>query len=104
MEGLLKFNRLFAFDYYRRLSLIRLAVQATKSLNTREVALPKRKLASLLIKKEKALVFSLVLKIMSPELTNIAAQLRTEEIRNVSNRHIACVKLPANMTVTTNVG
>lgn len=105
--------RTFAADYSRRLNLDRLAAQtaldqkvdrAVKSRDSGDIALAKTDMASLLIKKDQALVVRARLKRMSSEASNMAAELRSEEARNASQRHIACVTLPDRRTVTTNEG
>lgn len=40
---------------------------------------------------------------MSLVATNMAAELRAEEVRNASNMHIVCLTLPDKRYVTTNV-
>lgn len=60
----------------------------------------------MLIKKTQALVSLVVrarLNRMSLVATNMAAELRAEEVRNASNRHIVCLTLPDKRNVTTNV-
>ncbi|CAE1178594.1 unnamed protein product [Acanthosepion pharaonis] len=105
--------RTFAADFSRRLNLDRRAAQtaleekvdrAVKSRVSGDIVLAKAELASLLIKKDQALVVRARLKRMSSEATNMAAELRAEENRNADKRHIACVTLPDKRTVTTSAG
>lgn len=103
----------FAADYSYRLNLVRFAAQTAcgkkvnrtiKSRDSREVDLAVAQLCSLLIKKDEALVVRDKLKRISSEATNMAVELRTDEVINAANRQIACVTLPDKQSVTTNTG
>ena len=111
--GLKNKIRSFAADYSRRLNRENLAAQAAIEFSVEEavrrgdpdsVNIAKAELASLLIKKDQALVVRARLNRMSPEATNMAAELRLEELRSASNRHIASVTSPDGRQVTTDKG
>lgn len=87
--------RSFAADYSRRLNRDRLTAQtaaesrlevAIQSGDSVQVAVARAELASSLIKKDQALVVSARLKKMSAEATNMATELRQEELRTASDR------------------
>ena len=67
-----------------------------------QVNVAKAELASLQIKEYQALVVRARLKRMSCEATNMAQELRAEELRHATDRHIASVKSPEGQRRTTN--
>ena len=103
--------RSFAADYSRRHKSARVAEQslikdkldrAVLAGDSGQVNVPKAELASLRIKEYQALVVRARLKRMSCEATNMAQELRAEELRHATDRHIACVTLPEGQHRTTN--
>ena len=67
-----------------------------------QVNIAKAELASLQVKEYQALVVRARLKRMSCEVTNMAQELRAEELRHAADRHIASVTLPDGQRRTTN--
>ena len=105
--------RSFAANFSRRLNLDSRAAKATleSSLDraveegdSASVTIIKAQLASLTDKEHQALAIRARLKRMPQEATNMAAELRAEELRQAADRHIARVTLPDGRTVTTNQG
>ena len=103
--------RSFAADYGRRLKSARVAEQrvikdkldrAVLAGDSGLVNVAKAELASLQIKEYQALVVRARLKRMSCEATNMAQELRAEELRHASDRHIASVTSPDGQRRTTN--
>ena len=103
--------RSFAADYSRRLKSARVAEQrsikdkldrAVLAGDSGQVNIAKAELASLQIKEYQALVVRARLKRMSCEATNMAQELRTEELRHATDRHIASVTSPEGLRRTTN--
>ena len=95
--------RSFAADYGRRLKSARVAEQrvikdkldrAVLAGDSGLVNVAKAELASLQIKEYQALVVRARLKRMSCEATNMAQELRAEELRHASDQHIASVTSP----------
>lgn len=78
--------------------------RAIKSENSWEIAVARTELASMLNKKCRALVVRARLKMTFSEATNMAAELRAEEVRSIADRYIAIVALPDRSIVTTNDG
>ena len=102
--------RSFAADYSRRLKLDMVAEQrsikdkldrAVLAGDCGQVNIAKDNLASLQVKEHQALVVRARLK-MSCEATNMAQELRAEELRHAADRHIASVILPDGQRRTTN--
>ena len=103
--------RSFAADYGRRLKSARVAEQssikdkldwAVLAGDSGQVNVAKAELASLQIKEYQALVVRARLKRMSCEATNMAQELRAEELRHATDRHIAIVTSPDGQRRTTN--
>ena len=103
--------RSFAADYGRRLKSARVAEQssikdkldrAVLAGDSGQVNIAKAELASLQIKEYQALVVRARLKRMSCEATNMAQELRAEELRHATDRHIASVTSPEGQRRTTN--
>ena len=103
--------RSFAADYSRRLKSARVAEQrsikdkldrAVLAGDSGQVNIAKAELASLQIKEYQALVVRARLKRMSCEATNMAQELRAEELRHATDRHIASVTSPEGLGRTTN--
>ena len=103
--------RSFAADYSRRLKSARVAEQrsikdkldrAVLAGNSGQVNVAKAELASLHIMEYQALVVRARLKRMSCEATNMAQELRAEELRHATDRHIASVTSPEGLRRTTN--
>ena len=103
--------RSFAADYGRRLKSARVAEQrsikdkldrAVLAGDSGQVNVAKAELASLQIKEYQALVVRARLKRMSCEATNMAQELRAEELRHATDRHIASVTSPEGLRRTTN--
>ena len=103
--------RSFAADYSRRLKLDMVAEQRLINAKLDKVVLvgdsgqvnvAKTKLASLQVKEHQALVVRARLKRMSCEATNMALELRAEELKYVADRHIASVTSPDGQRRTTN--
>ena len=103
--------RSFAADYGRRLKSARVAEQrvikdkldrAVLAGDSGLVNVAKAELASLQIKEYQALVVRARLKRMSCEATNMAQELRAEELRHATDRHIASVTSPEGLRRTTN--
>ena len=103
--------RSFAADYRRRLKLGMLAEQrsikdkpdrAILAGDSRQVKIAKAELVSLHVKEHQALVVWARLKRMSCEATNMAQELRAEELRHAADRHIASVTSPDGQRQTTN--
>ena len=95
--------RSFATDYGRRLKSAMVAEQrsikdkldrAVLAGDSGQVNVAKTDLASLQIKEYQALVVRARLKRMSCEATNMAQELRAEELRHATDRHIASVSTP----------
>ena len=70
--------------------------------NRGQVNVAKAELASLQVKEYQALVVRARLKRMSCEATNMAQELRAEELRHAADRHIASVTSPDGQRRTTN--
>ena len=66
------------------------------------VSIVKAKLASLQIKEHQALVIRARLKRMSCDAMNMAQELRAEELRHATDRHIASITSPDEQRRTTN--
>ena len=103
--------RSFATDYSRRLKSARVAEQrsikdkldrAVLAGDSGQVNVAKAELASLQIMEYQALVVRARLKRMSCEATNMAQELRAEELRHATDRHIASVTSPEGFRRTTN--
>ena len=103
--------RSFAADYGRRLKSARVAEQssikdkldrAVLAGDSGQVNIAKAELASLQIKEYQALVVRARLKRMSCEATNMAQELRAEELRHATDRHIASVTSPEGQRRTRN--
>ena len=103
--------RSFAADYSRRLNLARLAEQRTldarldravKAGDSVETNIAKAELASSHNQRYQALVVRARLKRMSCEAANMAQELRAEELRAATRRHIASVTSPDGQRLTTN--
>ena len=69
-----------------------------------QVNVAKAELASLQVKEHQALVVRARLKRMSCEATNMAQELRAEELRHAADRHIASVTSPDGHRRTSNEG
>ena len=67
-----------------------------------QVNIAKAELASLQVKEHQALVVRARLKRMSCEATNMAQELRAEELRHAADRHITSVTSPNGQRQTTN--
>ena len=103
--------RSFAADYGRRLKSARVTEQssikdkldrAVLAGDSGQVNVAKAELASFQIKEYQALVVRARLKRMSCEATNLAQELRAEELRHATDRHIASVTSPDGQRRTTN--
>ena len=70
--------------------------------DSRDVNIAKAELTSLQIKEHQTLVVRARLKRMSCKVTNIAQELRAEELRHVTDRDIASVTSPDGQRRTTN--
>ena len=103
--------RSFAADYSRRLKLDMVAGQksikdkldrAVLAGDSGQVNIAKAELASLQVKEHQGLVVSRRLKRTSCKVTNMAQELRAEELRHAADRHIASVTSPDGQRRTTN--
>ena len=97
--------RSFAVDYGRRLKQRSIKDKLDRAVlvgDSGQVNVAKVKLASLQIKEYQALVVRARLKRMSCEATNMAQELRAEELRHSTDRHIASVTSPDGQRRTTN--
>ena len=103
--------RSFAADYCRRLKLDMVAEQrlikdkldrVVLAGDSGQVNFAKAELASLQVKEHQALVVRARLKRMSCEATNMAQELRTEQLRHAADRHIANVTSTDGQRRTTN--
>ena len=103
--------RSFAADYSRRLKSARVAEQrsikdkldrAVLAGDSGQVNVAKAELASLQIKEYQALVVRARFKRIPCEVTNMAQELRAEEVRHATDRHIASVTSPEGQRRTTN--
>ena len=103
--------RSFAADYSRRLKLDMVAEQrsikdkldrAVLAGDSGQINIAKAEQASLQVKENQALVIRARLKRMSCEATNMAQELRAEELRHAADRHIASVTSPDEQRRTTN--
>ena len=95
--------RSFAADYSKRLKSARVAEQrsikdkldrAVLAGDSGQVNVATAELASLQIKEYQALVVRARLKRIPCEVTNMAQELRAEEVRHATDRHIASVTSP----------
>ena len=75
-----------------------------RSADRAEINIAKAEIASLLIKRDQGLVVRNRLKRMSPEATNMAAEMRAEESRGASARHISSITSLDGRHLTTNGG
>ena len=103
--------RSFTADYSRKLKLDMVAEQrsikdkldrAVLAGGSGQVNIVKAELASVQVKEYQALVVTVSLKRMPWKATNMAQELRAEELRHAADRHIASVTSPDGQRRTTN--